>query len=391
MNKFKVTLTLLVSLFVLNACNKDKDKLAQPVPEGPKFNINKFEQNLIDYVTFAGNQPTAWSYTISQNGQLKKWNSYGKSRTVVDGNENFTVSKKINIASISKFYTAIAVMQLLQANNLNIENKIAPWLPASWTKGPGVAELSFKDLLKHESGLSSVNTDFDNTLGYQGLKSCIQTGVINNKSRNYLNVNFALFRVLIPSLWKNLPGSPNIDIENDLNTQNNYLSYMQQNIFGRIHLQNIGCDPEAREVATLYYNNLDLLNNKNGTYYGSWNNKSGGGGYFMSTLEIAAVNAYFEHTEVLLSDNFKNIMKTHRIGMDLGQGDAIEQHGKYYGKGGSISNGANQGILGQTGIFPINGIDCVVMMNSQGNSFKDGADGSRLDLMIYKAYNDAWE
>lgn len=391
MNKFKFTCMLFVSLIMLNACNKDKDKLAQPVPEGPKFNINKFEQNLIDYTTFGGNQPVAWSYTISQNGQLKKWNSYGKARINVDGNENFTVSKEINIASISKFYTAIAVMQLLQANNLNIESKIGPWLPPTWIKGPGVVELSFKDLMKHESGLSSVNTDFDNTLGYQGLKSCIQTGVVNSKSRNYLNVNFALCRVLIPSLWKNLPGAPNINIEDDNSTQDNYLAYMQQNIFGRIHLQNVGCNPEARETATLYYNRLDPQNNTNGTYYGSWNNKSGGGGYFMSTLEIAAVNAYFEHTDVLLSDNIKEIMKTHRLGMDLGQGNSIEQHGKYYGKGGSIGNGAGQGVLGQIAIFPINGIDCVVMMNSQGNTFKDGGDGTRLDLMIYKAYNDAWE
>lgn len=389
MKQLKLSVFILTSLLLLNACKKEENQQIQA--PGPKFNINKFEQNLKDYVTFGGNQPVGWAYTISQNGQLKKWNSFGKSRTIDDGDENFTVSKEINIASISKFYTAIAVMQLLEANNLGIENKIGQWLPPSWTKGTGVSELTFKDLLKHESGLSSVNTDFDNTLGYQGLKTCIQTGVVNNKTRNYLNVNFALCRVLIPSLWSKLPGSPNINIEDDLSTQNTYLQYMQQNIFGRIHLQNVDCEPEARVDATLYYNNNDPQSNKNGTYYFSWKNKSGGGGYFMSPLEIAAVNAYFEHTEVLLSDNIKEIMKTHRIGMDLGQGGAIEQHGKYYGKGGSISNGAGQGILGQIAMFPYNGIDCVVIMNSQGNTFKDGADGTRLDLMIYKAYNDAWE
>lgn len=389
MKQLKLSVFILTSLLLLNACKKEENQQIQA--PGPKFNINKFEQNLKDYVTFGGNQPVGWAYTISQNGQLKKWNSFGKSRTIDDGDENFTVSKEINIASISKFYTAIAVMQLLEANNLGIENKIGQWLPPSWTKGTGVSELTFKDLLKHESGLSSVNTDFDNTLGYQGLKTCIQTGVVNNKTRNYLNVNFALCRVLIPSLWSKLPGSPNINIEDDLSTQNTYLQYMQQNIFGRIHLQNVDCEPEARVDATLYYNNNDPQSNKNGTYYFSWKNKSGGGGYFMSPLEIAAVNAYFEHTEVLLSDNIKEIMKTHRIGMDLGQGGAIEQHGKYYGKGGSISNGDGQGILGQIAMFPYNGIDCVVIMNSQGNTFKDGADGTRLDLMIYKAYNDAWE
>jgi D-alanyl-D-alanine carboxypeptidase len=382
---------MIAAFVTFSGCKKDNDKLAQPVPKGPQFNITKFEQNLKDYATFAGNQPVAWSFSISQNGQLKRWGSFGKARTSLDGNVNFSMNKEINVASISKFYTAIAVMQLLEANNLNLESKIATWLPPTWTKGPGVVNLSFKDLLKHESGLSSTNTDFDNTLGYEGLKTCIQTGVVNNKTRNYLNVNFALFRVLIPSLWSKIQGGANVNIEDDASTQDNYILYMQKNIFERINLQNVDCEPESRENATLYYNNLDPQNNKNGSYYTSWTNKCGGGGYFMSTLEMAAVNAYFEHTELLLSDEQKDLMKTHRIGMDLGQGGSIEQHGNYFGKGGSISNGAGQGILGQIAMFPNTGVDCVVIMNSQGNTFNDGGNGTRLDLMIYKAYNDAWE
>lgn len=372
------------SILMLGGCSKKEIN----APE--RFDIDAFEQNLIDYVNWGNDQPIGWAYTISQQGQLKRSNAYGLARLPIDGQQDFTVNKEINVASISKFYTAIAALQLIEANGLTIDSKIASWLPASWTKGPGVNNLTFKDLLKHESGLQSTNSNFDNTLGYEGLKTCIQTGVVNAKTRNYLNVNFALFRVLIPSLWKPLSDNA-IDVENDANTQFMYLLYLQENIFDRIDLPLVGCTPEAWEDATLYYNVNDFASNTAGVYYSSWNNKCGGGGYFMSPMEMAKVNAYFEHTDVLLSNDMKQVMKTHRLGLDSAPSASLEIHGKYYGKNGSISNGNGQGILGQIAMFPINGVDCVVIMNTQGVTLRDDNNNNSLSRMIYKAYNDAWK
>ncbi len=78
-------------------------------------------------------------------------------------------------------------------------------------------------------------------------------------------------------------------------------------------------------------------------------------------------------------------MKENRIGMDLGIG-SMELHGEYYGKNGNIVNGG-QGVLIQIEMFPLNGIDCVVTMNTQGVTFKN----SSLKRTIYDAYNDSWE
>ncbi|MGC1204537.1 MAG: serine hydrolase, partial [Flavobacteriaceae bacterium] len=309
-----------------------------------------------------------------------------------DGAIDFSIDKEINVASVTKFYTAIAVMQLLDANNLTIEDPIAPWLPASWETDNGVDGLSFKDLLKHESGLQSTNDNFDDTLGYEGLRNCINTGVVNSKSRNYLNVNFALFRVLIPSLWDASDDTNAINIELDGNTQFMYLLYMQENIFDRLQLPVVDCWPESPDLATLYYNVNDINNQTNGTYYNDWNNKSGGGGYFMSATEMAVVNAYFEHTEILVNASQRTIMKEHRLGMDLEDNAGREMHGNYYAKGGSIGNSSNiaisQGVLTQIAMFPINGIDCVVVMNCQGMTFPGN---SNLRQLIYTAFNNAWE
>lgn len=369
--------------FVFSSCENIFNKLQTNTPV---FSIDRFEENLIDYVNWGNTTPTAWAYTISHNGVLKKSAAFGDARNAADGQLNFTVNKEINVASVSKFYTTIAAMQLLEANNLTVDDKILTYLPDSWNPGPGVDDLTFKDLLMHRSGLESENTNFDETLVYSGLKECIETGVINSKNRSYLNVNFALFRVLIPSLWSQLDNAPAIDIESDGNTQFTYLLYLQQYVFDPLDLALVGCIPEARDICTLYY---DINDDETvmGAYYGDWNPWCGGGGYFMSVMEMAKVNAYFEHTEVLVSEEARNTIKQFRLGLDNGFSD-FEEHGKYYGKNGSISNGSGQGVLTQIEMFPLNGIDCVVVMNSQGVTFKDN---ETLKKAIYLAYNDAWE
>ncbi|GAA4273870.1 hypothetical protein GCM10022258_31640 [Aquimarina gracilis] len=376
------------SLISFTSCETDND-INDFQTNSPVFDLDLFEQNLIDYIEAGGDSPIGWAYTISKNGNLARSNAYGQARTSADGATDFTLNKEINVASVTKFYTAIAVMQLLEANDLTIEDKITDWLPDSWAQGPGVSELSFKDLLKHESGLQSTNNNFDTTLGYDGLKDCIETGVVNSKTRNYLNVNFALYRVLIPSLWSTISNNA-IDIENDANTQFMYLLYMQENIFNRLSLPLVGCVPEDRETSTLYYNANDSNTNTNGQYYGSWNNKSGGGGYFMTTLEMAKVNAFFEQTEVLVTKDQRDQMKLHRLGMDT-EDAADEIHGNYYGKAGSIGTSSDatvsQGVRTQIVMFPSNRVDCVIVMNSQGVTLQNTTS---LRQMIYNAYNAAW-
>ncbi len=374
---------LIIGFFTLTGCKDD----LQLQNNGPEFNIDLFEQNIVDYVNFGSADPIGWAYTISRDGVLQRSDAFGDARTSDDGQIDFSLNKEINVASITKFYTAIAVMQLLEANNLTIDSTIGSWLPNSWIQGPNVSNLTFRQLLMHTSGLQSTNSNFQNTLSYAGIQQCIQTGVVNAQTRNYLNVNFAIFRILIPSLWNALPNPPAINIENDANTQFIYLLYMQQNIFDRISLPLVGCTDDSREQATLYYNFNDASTNTNGSYYGDWNNICGGGGYYMTPIEMAKVNAFYEHTETLLSNELKDIMKNNRIGFDTAD-PSDEIYGSYYGKNGSISNGAGQGVLSQIVMFPSNGIDCVVIMNTQGVTLQ-GTTSIR--QMIYDAYNNAWE
>lgn len=364
------------------SCNKDKKK--KVAGNVPVFSLDSFENQL--KTSFGPSGAIGWSYAIVKDGLYARGNAYGKARNNADGSRSFTLNRKINIASVSKFLTAVAVMQLLDARGLTPESKINNWLPPSWNKGPGVSEITFGDLLGHTSGLSSYNTQFSKTLGYTGLQLMIDSGKIRSTNYNYLNANFAIFRVLIPSLWKGLDGAPTIGLLDSATTENVYLQYMREKVFEPIGLNNIDCEAEWRSIATLYYATTDLEVG-NGSFYGSWSSIAGGGGYYMTTMELAAVLAYFRHSEILLKKEQRQIMEANRYGMDRVD-EAREIHGNYYGKNGSISDGAGRGTYEQIVMFP-NGIEVVVMFNTQGMVFAGGEQNIR--RAIYDAYNKSWK
>lgn len=367
---------------VITAASCKKDKSIKKF-NGPEFNLETFDQELRTSLQPSG--AIGWGYVITQNGLYVKGGGFGKVRNNADGNKSFTVNRKVNIASCSKWLTAIAVMQLLEKRNLNINSKIDIWLPPTWSKGPNVNNLTFGQLLGHTSGLSSYNTAFSRTLTYSGLQRCIDTGVVRPQTRQYLNVNFALFRVLIPSLWKGLPGSPNMPLLDSATTQNAYIQYMQEFVFEPIGLTGIDCQPENRTDATLYYSTTDGETNS-GLYYNDWTPWCGGGGYFMSCMEMARVLAYYRHSETIISKDSRTVMEENRFGYNLIDA-SYEKHGTYLSKNGSIINGG-QGVLAEVQCYP-NGIEVVVFMNSQGMVFSGGE--TTLSRAIFDAYNKSWQ
>lgn len=383
MKKFTNTIfctTILIGLLFVSSCKKE---VADKKYLGAEFSLDKFEQELKSSIGPSG--AIGWTYIINQNGLFARGGGFGKSRNNADGNRSMTINRKIYVASCSKFLTAIAVMQLMERRSLTKDNKIAQWLPLNWNKGPGVSNITFGDLLGHTSGLSSVNSSFNTTLSYTGLRLMIDTGAIKSKNYNYLNANFALFRVMIPAMWKGLDDAPVMGLMDSATTETNYIKYMQEHVFEPIGLNNINCEPEDRNISTLYYTTTDGENN-NGIYYTSRTSIAGGGGFFLTTFELATVLAYYKHSNVMLSNASRTIMEENRFGLER-KLDSYEQHGAYYAKNGSnTTNG--QGTYVQIAMFP-NDIEVVVMFNSQGMTFAGGE--TTISQAIFDAYNKSWE
>jgi hypothetical protein len=107
----------------------------------------------------------------------------------------------VNVASVGKMFTTIAVLKSLARHHLSIDSPIWPFLPPDWVKGPGIDTITFRELLTHRAGFRLDSTrvfETDNAAREQ-IKQGIQQ--IDKHVADYNNINFTIFRDMRPS-WR---------------------------------------------------------------------------------------------------------------------------------------------------------------------------------------------
>jgi CubicO group peptidase (beta-lactamase class C family) len=70
-----------------------------------------------------------------------------------------TLDTKFNLGSMNKMFTAVSVMQLVEAGKLSLDDTLGKFLPAGAMKPDVLAKVRVKHLLSHTSGLGSYFTD----------------------------------------------------------------------------------------------------------------------------------------------------------------------------------------------------------------------------------------
>src|SRR5205814_1132343 len=146
----------------------------------------------------------------------------------------------MNMGSVSKFVTAIAVVRLFRDSGMSLKTSIAGFLPQYWTQGTGVAGITFRELLRHEAGLGSTisNTGYGN---FPEAKSEIASGPSASikGTYTYKNVNFAILRILFATLTETLSPAftapPSLGISDDAfwdaASAIAYQNYVNDNVF----------------------------------------------------------------------------------------------------------------------------------------------------------------
>lgn len=189
------------------------------------------------------NRDIGYGFTVYENDELKASGAGGlKSRAVdAEGEKPYTIDTKMHIASMSKTIAAMAFTQLAAQKGIRTTDKISPYLPASWVKGPLVDQITFYDLFNHRSGIIGLGNNCKNGAYseniYSGLKQLIENGVqaVNRGKYCYQNANIGLMRVLIPALTGyTFTGNDDVD---DQQTQQRYLTYVQDNVLAKAGIQ----------------------------------------------------------------------------------------------------------------------------------------------------------
>jgi D-alanyl-D-alanine carboxypeptidase len=298
---------------------------------GPSFSVNRFANQLRNRLS--GNAK-GWAFAINTNGVLAEEDAGGDARAPSEGRLAMTPGRRLNIASVSKTITAVAVLRLLEEVGLTIHDRIWPFLPDTWMLGPGVTSLRFRHLLTHQSRLVSTNTNFQNTLSYTGLAATIQTGAVAPPGYNYLNANFALFRVIIPTLWR-AAGQQAANNDTDAAANFFYAIYIMDELFGEMG-DAIGQNASTSELdanPTLYYN---TVSSNSGISMGNWAALAGGGGWHLSARELAAFLAHITYNDDVLSPAVRAQMDALALGWSP-LNNTLGQFGQYLAHGGSIT------------------------------------------------------
>jgi CubicO group peptidase (beta-lactamase class C family) len=150
----------------------------------------------------------------------------------------------VDIASVSKIFTTIAVLRVLGRRNLDVDARISPFLPKDWARGPGVDAITFRELLTHRAGFRMDSSRIFSTR--TAARDQIRLGVSPavRAQPEYNNMNFSIFRDLLPQL----DGSAA-----------NFTAYIQREVFDPVGVRSANCgrvpdgmlmypDPASRQL-----------------------------------------------------------------------------------------------------------------------------------------------
>jgi CubicO group peptidase (beta-lactamase class C family) len=145
-----------------------------------------------------------YCYMLKRRGKLVHFGSSGWAQLPGDGDIPWLFHISMNIASVSKFVTAIAVIRLLRDLKIPVTTPVAGYLPNYWPRGAGIDAITFENLLRHEAGLGG-SLSSPGPADYATAKAQIAVGSTGLGTYNYMNVNFTILRVLLATLTGAVP------------------------------------------------------------------------------------------------------------------------------------------------------------------------------------------
>lgn len=205
-------------LFSFTQCSSDSKKQKAVLTEDniPQFelpapgNVNPQEASQIQrdcglwFDTILGKMPFNGSVLVAKNGQILYEKYQGIAH--LGGKDTINASTRFHIASVTKTFTAMAVLKLWQEKKLKLDDELSVYFPEF--NYPGV---TVRNLLNHRSGLPNY-LYFMDELGWNKTIVISNQDVLNylitrkaeikniapaNKHFSYCNTNYALLALLI--------------------------------------------------------------------------------------------------------------------------------------------------------------------------------------------------
>ncbi|RPD39525.1 serine hydrolase domain-containing protein [Chitinophaga barathri] len=358
----------------LTSC--EQFELPLPIKSNDKvFKTEIFKKKLQESLQGA----RGYQFVITHKGQVADTAAYGIGST---SGMAADVNGFVNIASVTKTLTAVTVLKYLDA--FTIDDKIGPWLPSSWSKHSHIANLTFKQLLTHKSGIRGGNTSWSTLMSVVGSK------IDSPKTYSYSNINFALFRAMIPKLHDSITLREKektlsaVEFRRWMSSE--YIRLVNAHIIMKAGGSERGCAPVKGRTLQMMNEAPSRLD---GAGHDDWTELCGGGGFVLTTMDMSRIITYLAEKETYISANKKLLMDTYRLGWvasyDVYGGKAFAHDGALYMERNG-KDSLNVGDIGlQTLIVKLPArVQLAVSVNSVDSTWR-GIHG-----MVRNAYNASW-
>lgn len=272
-----------------------------------------------------------YSVTVMVSSGGKGSANGGLARSTPDsGQKPWKPTDRITVASVSKTFTAAAMMRVMASKGVGIDAKISNYLPSNWTYGPNFKDITIREIMNHTSGIRGVNGC---NISFDGLKTCAANGIVaSNKVYAYQNENHALMRIMLPRIYGNNPATAE-DYARD------YEVIVNRMVMNSAGIPYATCKAGAGNVALSYESisdngkdgapengaavNYNWASVKNGIDWGDMSLSCGSQGWNLSSDDLAKMAHSLSFTDKILPQATVDTMRDNNLGIfysDFGGG-----------------------------------------------------------------------
>jgi CubicO group peptidase (beta-lactamase class C family) len=260
----------------------------------------------------------------------------------------------VNVASVGKMFTTIAVLKSLARHHLSIDSRISPFLPPDWVKGPGIDTITFRELLTHRAGfrLDSGRVFETDDAAREQVRQGIQQ--VDKQVADYNNINFTIFRDMLPFM----EGVPDPGPASRAAAATRFfISYVQRQVFDPVGVKDATCAPVRNAMLMYPPPNAGTASGRSAPVGPS---ACSAGGWFMTPASMRRVLDGLISGS-LLSGRQRQQMDGNCLGWDC----SVTGQASYRGKEGGIGDPGSAGLQIFFGILA-GTIPVVVATNSNG-------------------------
>ena len=349
-----------------------------------RLDLAKFDQLLAAIFDY---RCVGYSLQLRDRGIVKINQNVGSARKHSDGELKWTADIPMHIASVSKFFTAVALIKILDAHQLAVDALINNWLPAGWQRGPNIEQLTFRHLLSHTSGLiTAAGPKVPGGSGIDVMRNVVAAGTQNLKAFVYQNVNYTLCRVLMWQVLNHfgegqagtLPREAGLplaetafavdDAQLDSLSISAYEDYLKRNLFDVAGATNASLAPPANGA----YAYMFPFVFQHGQQEGGLRGDAGSDGWYMSVSDLLNTLATLRRTNKILAPERFDELLLQGLGTDRWNIDNVDvgvrtDIGVIYSKGGvwSGQDPVYPSSLQQSQLFVLpNKMELAILINS---------------------------